>query len=161
MRQVMRERYADEDNGVLAEELGVTARAVFCQAQWLGLRKSAEYESARRSRCAKERGFASRLNSSSAIEKRSETIRGQFKSERARVMCGLEQKTHRHLRIEPAKRLVQRNRLQRLGYVVDEKALVAYWTEVTHRAVRLEKLKRGETRGSMKCWYDFAELPKK
>lgn len=161
MHRVLRERYSDEDNAVLARELGVSMPALRNMAQRLGLRKSKAYESARRRRLALECGNASRLNTPEAIDRRVAAMKRQYEVERIRLSAGLEQKTKRHLRLEPRGRLLQRNRLRRLGYVVDEKALVAYWTESTHRATRLEKLKRGEKKGSLKCWYDFAELKEK
>ena len=40
MDAVLRERYASEENGVLARELGVSARTVARHGGWLGLRKS-------------------------------------------------------------------------------------------------------------------------
>lgn len=160
-RRVLLERYANEDNESLAAEFGVTARAVRGQARRLGLHKSMEYESKLYRRIAVESGSAARLNTPEAIEKRKRTLVKQYRTDKARIMFGLEQKTKRHIRIESRERLLQRNRLRRLGYVVDERALVAYWTEKTHRATRLEKLKRGEQKGSMKCFYDFAELKEK
>lgn len=157
-RSVLRERYANEDNAVLAKELGVTEHVVYSQAHWLGLHKSREYESARRRRQALAGGFAERINTAEAVRNRVESRGRRFKNERARVLLGMEQKTRMHLRFEPREKLLQRNRLQRLGYVVDEAKLVAYWTPETRRATRLEKLSRGEKSGRMKCFYDFAEL---
>lgn len=153
------EMYPDHSNTEIAAALGISVYTVKSRQAKMGLRKSRAYESARRSRLALECGNASRLNTPEAIDRRVAAIKRRYEVERIRLSAGLEQKTKRHLRLEPRGRLLQRNRLRRLGYVVDEKALVAYWTESTHRAVRLEKLKRGEKRGSLKCWYNFAELP--
>ena len=50
---LLRERYADEKNGVLAAELGVSVRRVERWAQRMGLRKSASF----RRRCASEGGI--------------------------------------------------------------------------------------------------------
>ena len=105
--------------------------------------------------------FYKKVNTEEAIANRVISHRKRYESERRRIMFGLEQKTKIHVRTEPRERLLQRNRLQRMGYIVDEKALVAYWTEGTHRATRLEKLKRGQKQGKMWCFYDFAELPEK
>lgn len=159
MRSYLREKYADGDNSAIAEHFGVTERAVQSQASFLGIRKSREYESARLSRIAKEIGSSGHLNTPSAIAKRVETRKRIFRTERARIMFGLEQQTGIHIRTESRAKMLQRNRLQRLGYVIDDANLVAYWTPDTHRAVRLERIKRGEKHGSMKCYYDFAELP--
>lgn len=160
-RSVLRERYANEDNAVLAKELGVTEHVVYSQAHWLGLHKSREYESERRRKMAIDGRFCDQINTPEAIAKRVETQKKQHRTEVARVMFGLEQKTRKHIRIESRAKLLQRNRLQRLGYVVKEKELVAYWTPETHRAKLLERMKRGEKRGKMKCFYDFAELKEK
>lgn len=159
MRSYLREKYADGDNSDLAERLGVTEKAVQSQASFLGMRKSREYESARLSRIAKEIGSSRNLNTPEAIAKRVETRNRMFRTERARIMFGLEQQTGIHIRTELRAKMLQRNRLQRLGYVVDDSRLVAYWTPETHRAIRLERLSRGEKSGSMKCYFDFAELP--
>lgn len=51
--RLLRERYAEEKNGVLAAELGVSVRSVERWAQRMGLRKSASF----RSRCASEGGI--------------------------------------------------------------------------------------------------------
>lgn len=159
MRSYLREKYADGDNPAIAEHLGVTERAVQSQASFLGIHKSREYESARLSRIAKEKESALHLNTREAIAKRVETRKRMFRTERARIMFGLEQQTGIHIRTESRPKMLQRNRLQRLGYVIDDERLVAYWTPGTHRARRLERLSRGEKRGSIKCYYDFAELP--
>lgn len=159
MRSYLRENYADGDNPAIAEHLGVTERAVQSQASFLGIRKSREYESARLSRIAKEKESALHLNTREAIAKRVETRKRMFRTERARIMFGLEQQTGIHIRTESRPKMLQRNRLQRLGYVIDDVNLVAYWTPGTHRARRLERLSRGEKSGSIKCYYDFAELP--
>lgn len=159
MRSYLREKYADGDNPSIAEHLGVTVRAVQSKASFLGIHKSREYESARLSRIAKEKESAWHLNTREAIAKRVETRKRMFRTERARIMFGLEQQTGIHIRTESRAKMLQRNRLQRLGYVIDDANLIAYWTPGTHRARRLERLSRGEKRGSIKCYYDFAELP--
>lgn len=155
------EMFPDHSDAEIASALGISICTVKSRQRSMGLMKSREYlhriNRERAIRC----GNAERLNTEVSVAKRVKTMGEKIRKDKLRIKWGLEQQTKRHFRNEPTARLMQRNRLRRLGYVVDEKALVAYWTEGTHRAKRLEKLKRGEKRGSMKCWYDFAELPKK
>ena len=78
-----------------------------------------------------------------------------------RIRWGLKPKTNRHFRIEPKARLLQRNRLERLGYIVDKENLIAYYTPETKRATRIERVPRGQKIGSIRGWYDFAPLESK
>lgn len=54
MDAVLQERYADEENGVLAKELGVGVRTVERHASKLGLRKSAEFMAGTQWRASRE-----------------------------------------------------------------------------------------------------------
>jgi len=157
----LRANYPDRSDAELAEHLGCSVYTIKGRRWKMGLRKSAEYMSRLNREKAIACGNAARLNTPEAVSKRADTVRRQVEQERIRLKWGLEQKTGRHLRQEPRGRLLQRNRLRRLGYVVDEKNMVAYWTAETHRAVRLERLQRGEKKGSIKCWYSFAEFMEK
>lgn len=156
--RVLQERYADCSNAELAAELGCRVKLVLDHARRLGLRKSQDYRHKLYSNIAIRYDNAKHLNSASANEKRKRTRKRMVASERTRLSWGLEQKTRIHIRMEPREKLMQRNRLQRLGYIVDEANLVAYWTEETKRAVRLERLKRGVKHGNMLTYYDFAPL---
>lgn len=69
----------------------------------------------------------------SAVARR-ETLR----KERARVKAGLPQLTKLHVRCEPKGKAQVRYYLKKCGYILDEKNSIAYWTEDTRRAVRLE-----------------------
>ena len=155
------EMYPDHSDSEIAEALGISICTVKSRRTKMGLRKSKEYLSRINRERAIRCGNADRLNTPEAIARRVQTMGDTIRADKMRLKWGMEQRTKRHFRNEPTARLLQRNRLRRLGYVVDEKALVAYWTEGTHRATRLEKLKRGEKKGSLKCWYDFAELKEK
>lgn len=155
------EMFPNHSDREIAEALRISICTVKSRRTKMGLRKSPEYLSMINRERAIRCGDAERLNTKEAVAKRVKTMGEKIRKDRLRMKWGLEQQTKRHFRNEPTARLLQRNRLRRLGYVVDEKALVAYWTESTHRATRLEKLKRGEKKGSLKCWYDFAELKEK
>lgn len=156
--QVMLDRYAECSNASLAAEFGCREKVVLYHAKRLGLRKSKEYCHKLYSGIAVRCNNEARLNSEKAKMKRVASLEKVVASERARLKWGLEQRTKRHFRLEPRAKLLQRNRLQRLGYIVDEERLVAYWTEGTKRARRLERLKRGEKKGSLISYYDFAPL---
>lgn len=155
------ELYPVMSNKEVAMEIGISEHTVRSRAVRMGLKKDPGYISRLRSEINIRCGRYDHLNTPDAIEKRAASIRKRFETERRRLRWGLEKTVSRHLRLEPREKLLQRNRLQRLGYVVDEENLVAYWTEGTKRAKRLERLKRGEKKGSLKCWYDFAELKEK
>ena len=90
-----------------------------------------------------------------ANAKRSATYKKLYQMEDMRVRWGLEQRTKIRLRHGCHREQDQRCYLRSLGYIVDEKKFIAYYTDDTHRASRLEKLKRGEKRGPYHCFYDF------
>ncbi|MBR5414133.1 MAG: hypothetical protein IK114_14065, partial [Fibrobacter sp.] len=96
-----------------------------------------------------------------AYAKREATMKKQYESERLRIRWGIHQLTKRHIRVEPKQRLLQRNRLERLGYIVDKDRLIAYYTPETKRATRIERVPRGKKVGSITGWYDFAPLETK
>ena len=155
------EMFPDHSDREIAEALGISICTVKSRRTKMGLRKSPEYLSRINRERAVRCGDAERLNTKEAVAKRVKTMGEKIRTDKMRLKWGMEQRTKRHFRTEPRERLFQRNRLRRLGYVVDEQNLVAYWTPETHRAVRLERIRRGEKKGSLKCWYDFAELPEK
>lgn len=69
------------------------------------------------------------------VAKRKET----FRTERARVLFGLPQRTKMKVIAKPAKKVKQASYLRLRGYEVDMVRNVAYWGEGTRRAVRMEK----------------------
>ena len=149
------EQYPDRDNQDIADELGLSVFTIKARATKHGWKKSAAYLSAQRRDTALRCNNAERLNTPDAIIKRVATHSNIYKSEVIRKKWGLEQKTKIHIRLEPREKLLQRNRLQRLGYIVDETNLTAYFTTGTHRAPRLEAIPRGTTKGNIHSYYDF------
>ncbi len=62
--------------------------------------------------------------------------------DRARVMFGLPQLSKLNVKRQPQQKIYDRCYLKRLGYIIDEENLIAYWTPQTKRAVKLEKRPR-------------------
>lgn len=80
------------------------------------------------------------------------------RSERARAAFGLPQRTRLRVVRHPVKMIQQRWYLKKRGYVIDEREKLAYWTDATRRAVRLEERAVREGRGKG-LYYGFAPLP--
>ncbi len=70
------------------------------------------------------------------VESRQRTIR----EERARVAFGLPQKTRLRVVRQPRQKIEDRCYLKKRGYILDEKNNIAYYTEETTRAVKLEAM---------------------
>lgn len=71
-----------------------------------------------------------------------ETRRRTYREEKARVAFGLPQKTRMRVRVQPRQKVLDRSYLKKRGYVLDEENNIAYYTEETRRAVRLEAMPR-------------------
>lgn len=84
------------------------------------------------------------------VEKSAASRRKTFKVERARKLFGLPQQTKLRVIAEPRGKTCHRWYLKKRGYILDEKELIAYWTEDTRRATILEKRPRQ--------WYKFKPL---
>lgn len=84
------------------------------------------------------------------VEKSAASRRKTFKLERARKLFGLPQQTKLRVMREPRGKTCHRWYLKKRGYILDEKELIAYWTEDTHRSMILEKRPRQ--------WYRFKPL---
>ena len=84
------------------------------------------------------------------VEKSAASRRKTFKVERARKLFGLPQQTKLRVMREPRGKTCHRWYLKKRGYIIDEKELIAYWTEDTRRATILEKRPRQ--------WYRFKPL---
>lgn len=93
-----------------------------------------------------------------AIAKRVATLKETRRIEETRRKWGLEQLTRIRLQHGTKDKHDQAWYLRRLGYVLDEKNLTAYYTPDTHRASRLESLGRGGKTKYMRCYYDFKPL---
>lgn len=71
-----------------------------------------------------------------------ETRRQTYKEERARVAFGLPQRTRLRVVRQPRQKIEDRCYLKKRGYILDENNNIAYWTETTQRATRLEAMPR-------------------
>jgi len=67
-------------------------------------------------------------------KKRNQLIR----EEKARIAFGLPQRTKLRLKRQPRPKIDQRHYLKTLGYIIDNENNIAYWTETTRRAIKLE-----------------------
>jgi len=74
-----------------------------------------------------------------------------YAEERARVTFGLPQKTKMRVKRQPRRKIYQRYYLKRHGYILDEAENIAYFTEETIRAVKLE--------AQPKRFYSFKPYP--
>ncbi len=124
------------------------------------LRKSAEHLHNMGVRAGKASNIARGGDSSScytpeAIAKRVASYKERYQMEDMRARWGLPQLTKMRLKSGPKHYHDQTSYLRHLGYIVDKEKKIAYYTADTHRATRLEKLKRGEKKGEFHCFYDF------
>lgn len=84
------------------------------------------------------------------VEKSAESRRKTFREEEARALFGVPRKTRLRVVREPKGKTELRWYLKSRGYILDERELIAYWTEDTRRAKILEKRPRR--------WYRFRPL---
>lgn len=160
MLSYLEENYPNTSNEQLAADTGVSVCTIRARATKHGWHKSREYISAKQREIAIRCNNGARINTKEAYAKREQTMRKIQEVERMRIRWGLEQKTKIHIRIEPRGKMLQRNRLVRLGYIIDEAKQIAYWTEETRRAKRLERIPRGTKKGTIKPFYEFRPLDK-
>lgn len=78
------------------------------------------------------------------------TRRATWKSEKARAAFGLPQRTKLRVVPVPKAKINLRYYLKRLGYILDEQARVAYYTEDTKRGKRIE--------AKPQKWYKFMPM---
>ena len=149
------EQYPDRDTQELADELGLSPHTIKARAVKHKWHKSKEYLSGLYRDIAIQYNNASRINTPESYAKRAVTQKQLRETDLMRIRWGMPQKTKKHIRLEPRAKLLQRNRLLRLGYIVDETTLTAYYTPGTHRAPRLEAIQRGTTKGTIHSYYDF------
>ena len=150
--------YPDHSNEEIAGIMGLSKWTIRSRAEKNGWHKSDAYKSALCREVAIKYNNAERINNPESYAKRAATRKKLYEADMMRIRWGLEPKTNRHFRIEPKARLLQRNRLERLGYIVDKENLIAYYTPETKRATRIERVPRGHKIGSIRGWYDFAPL---
>lgn len=152
----IREHFANTPNKELAKTLGISISCINYQAHHMGLRKSREHSRKMHHlsgmACAAVGGGITLTPE--MIRRRSESWKKRYQADRARLTFGLEQKTKIRVRLEPRAKVCQRKYLLNRGYIIDDRALVAYYTEDTKRATRLEAIGRG-TKGKIHSYYDF------
>ena len=74
-----------------------------------------------------------------AIAKRVETYKKTFREEQVRRKWGVHQLTKIKVLQQPKQKRSQRSYLKKLGYILDEPNCIAYYTESTTRAVKMER----------------------
>ena len=149
------EHYHNTPNEEIIKTLGISMHTL-CYRRWRhGLKKDLDFLHESRSRYAVEHDVWKRLNVAETHAKGIATRNKIYEEEKARIRWGLPQLTKRKFKKEPRKKRMQRQYLLDLGYIIDEPNLVAYYTPQTKRAVRLEKVKRGDVKGTIRPFYDF------
>ena len=73
------------------------------------------------------------------IAKRVESYKKTFREEQVRRRWGVHQLTKIKVLRQPKQKVSQRSYLKKLGYILDETNNIAYWTEETTRAVKMER----------------------
>ena len=158
--KLMSSLYPDHTNEEIASVIGISPSTIRVYVTRYGWRKSQEYISRLNREKALKHG-TSHLNTPEGIAKRSKTRHEYYVRDKSRLSCGLPRKTRLQIRTESRKKMMQRNRLERMGYVIDNINMVAYWTERTQRAVRLERIPRRQKKGTIMPYYDFCPISEK
>lgn len=149
------EHYHDTPNEELAQKLGISIHTINTRRTRHGWKKDEAYLKKVRHETAVKNEAWKRLNVSQNHWKGIATRNKIYEAERARIRWGLPQLTKRHFRTESREKQVQRSYLKRLGYIIDDVKLIAYYTPETHRARRLERVERGVRKGTIKPYYTF------
>lgn len=158
----IKQLYPDHSNEEIAGIMGLSKWTIKSRAEKHGWRKSKEFIVRQCREIAIKGGYGKRINTPESYAKREATLKKQYDIDKMRIRWGmLPAQKGRHYTSEPRARLFQRNRLERLGYIVDKENLIAYYTPETKRATRIEKVPRGKQVGSIHGWYDFAPLETK
>lgn len=138
--QYIIKHFADNTNKDLAGILGISLSCLSSVASRYHLHKSQEHSK----RIHRESGLASaglwgKIElTPEVLARRAASFRKTYRTEKARVLFGLPQKTKIRVRRQPKKLTDHRNYLIRRGYIIDDVEKIAYWTEETRRATRLE-----------------------
>lgn len=74
----------------------------------------------------------------SGMEKMKETRRRIIREEKARIAFGLEQRTRLQLKKQPRAKVYVRHYLKKKGYIIDDEKHIAYYTDETVRAFKIE-----------------------
>ena len=156
--------FADKTKAELAAEAGVSGTTIDRIQSRYNLHKSLEHLHNMGVRAGKASNLARGGDSSScytpeAIAKRAASYKSRYKQEDMRARWGLPQLTKIHLRHGPKRYFDQCSYLKKLGYIIDRKNKVAYYTPDTHRATRLEALARNERKGGLHNFFDYLPAP--
>ena len=107
------------------------------------LRKSAEHIHAMGVKAgkasAKARNYEPIHFTPEMLERRSASYRKTFREEQIRRKWGVHQLTKIKVLRQPKQKCSQRSYLKKLGYILDEPNCIAYYTESTTRAVKMER----------------------
>lgn len=156
--EFIRRNFANMRNQDLADAVGVSKSAVCNVQARYGLRKSKEHNSAMGAKAGRAsnvaRGGVAINITPEVIRKRVESYRKTYREERARWTFGLPLRTKIHVRLQPRRKCSQRSYLKKLGYILDEANNIAYYTESTTRAVRMERNWDGK-----RNYYKFVPYP--
>lgn len=157
---LVRRLFPDHTKREIAERAGVGASTVDRIQAMFHLRKSPEHLHAMGVRAGKASYIARGGDSSAcytpeAKAKRLATYKKRYALEDMRVRWGLTQQTKMRLKHGTKHYHDQVYYLRKMGYIIDERNKVAYYTETTHRATRLESAPRGRKVGSMLSHFDF------
>mgnify|MGYP002865550380 CR=1 FL=1 len=153
----IRRNFANTPNKELAKSLGISSSAISNIQRKYHLTKSREHTKAmhRLSGLASADSWGKIELTPEVLAKRAASFKKTWHTERARVLFGLPQKTQIHIKKWSTEKVRQNYYLRKRGYIIDEANLIAYYTEKTHRAKRLEAIPRGKKVGSIKPFYDF------
>lgn len=156
--EYIRTHFATTTNPVLAKAVGVSVAAVCNVQKRFGLRKSKEHNSAmgRKAGVASSvaRGGVALNITPEVIQKRVAKYRQTFREEKARWVFGIPQKTKIRVKQQPRRKCSQRSYLKKLGYILDERNNIAYYTDSTTRAVRMER-----NWDKKRNYYQFRPMP--
>ena len=161
----IRANFANKKNADLAKEMGISKTAIHNTARKYHLRKDRAFRhslavnSGRASSAARDKQFLNITQES--IDKRAATFRKLREMEEIRFKWGLERKTKIKLIGEPRAKRDQRRHLIKRGYIIDERNLIAYWTEDTVRSMRLETRKKECVFKNYYSFKPYGELDKK
>ena len=156
----IRDNFSDKTNYQLCEETGLSRSTIYRVQRIYNLHKYDEHIHNMGVRAGKASdlargGIPINTNTPECIAKRVASYKKRVYIENLRYKYGLEQKTKIRIMKVCRRASSQRNNLLRRGYIIDDVNKVAYWTPETQRTTRLERLKRGETKGHYKSFYDF------
>lgn len=139
----VRRHFSDMTNQELADAIGCSKSAVSGVQKRFRLHKSLEHRHASAVKAGKAsvvaRGNAPIVFTPEMLARRTASYKRTFLEEQIRYRWGLPQLTKIRVRKEPKAKRGQRSYLKSLGYILDEQKCVAYYTDDTTRAVKMER----------------------